>query len=60
MGIPPSGTTRQVRRLCEREGLVVRKLTRVGEGPLLLGDLEEGKWRRLTDKELRKLKENLD
>ncbi len=54
------GRNRQVRRLCEREGLFVRKLTRVGEGPLLLGDLEEGKWRRLTDKELRKLKENHD
>ena len=52
------GRNRQVRRLCEREGLSVRKLTRVGEGPLLLGDLEEGKWRRLTEKELRKLKEN--
>ncbi len=52
------GRNRQVRRLCEREGLFVRKLTRVGEGPLLLGNLEEGKWRRLTDKEHRKLKEN--
>lgn len=51
------GRNRQVRRLCEREGLYVRKLTRVGEGPLLLGELEEGKWRRLTDKELRRLKE---
>jgi 23S rRNA pseudouridine2605 synthase len=49
------GRNRQVRRLCEREGLVVRKLTRVAEGPLLLGDLEEGKWRRLSDKELKKL-----
>ncbi len=52
------GRNRQVRRLCEREGLHVRKLTRVGEGPLLLGELEEGKWRRLTDKELRMLKGN--
>ena len=50
------GRNRQVRRLCEREGLRVRKLTRVAEGPLLLGDLEEGKWRRLSDKEIRKLK----
>ena len=49
------GRNRQVRRLCEREGLHVRKLTRVGEGTLLLGDLEEGKWRKLTDKEIRKL-----
>ena len=51
------GRNRQVRRLCEREGLQVRKLTRVAEGSLLLGDLDEGKWRRLTDKELRKLRE---
>ena len=32
------GRNRQVRRLCEREGLVVRKLTRVSEGPLQLGN----------------------
>jgi 23S rRNA pseudouridine2605 synthase len=50
------GRNRQVRRLCEREGLHVRKLTRVAEGSLLLGDLEEGKWRRLSEKEIRKLK----
>ena len=50
------GRNRQVRRLCEREGLVVRKLTRVAEGSLLLGDLDEGKWRRLTDKEIRHLR----
>ena len=50
------GRNRQVRRLCEREGLHVRKLTRVAEGPLLLGDLDEGKWRRLTAAEIRRLK----
>ena len=49
------GRNRQVRRLCEREGLRVLKLTRVAEGALLLGDLEEGKWRRLTEREIRKL-----
>ncbi len=52
------GRNRQVRRLCEREGLHVRRLTRVAEGTLVLGSLEEGKWRRLTEKELRKLKGN--
>ncbi len=50
------GRNRQVRRLCEREGLVVRKLTRVSEGPLQLGNLDEGKWRHLNAKELRQLK----
>ena len=50
------GRNRQVRRLCEREGLVVRKLTRISEGPLQLGNLDEGKWRHLNAKELRQLK----
>ncbi len=53
------GRNRQVRRLCEREGLHVRKLTRVAEGSLLLGDLDEGQWRKLNEKEIRKLKENM-
>ncbi len=53
------GRNRQVRRLCEREGLHVRKLTRVAEGSLLLGELDEGCWRKLTDREIRKLKENM-
>ncbi len=53
------GRNRQVRRLCEREGLHVRKLTRVAEGSLLLGDLNEGHWRKLNEKEIRKLKERL-
>jgi 23S rRNA pseudouridine2605 synthase len=51
------GRNRQVRRLCEREGLHVRKLTRVAEGSLLLGELDEGKWRKLSEKEIRKLKQ---
>lgn len=50
------GRNRQVRRLCEREGLTVRKLTRVSEGPLQLGNLDDGKWRHLSAKELRQLK----
>ena len=50
------GRNRQVRRLCEREGLHVRKLTRVAEGALLLGDLDEGKWRKLTAEEIKYLK----
>ena len=53
------GRNRQVRRLCEREGLHVRKLTRVAEGSLLLGDLDEGHWRKLSEKEIRKLKERM-
>lgn len=50
------GRNRQVRRLCERAGLTVRKLTRVSEGFLQLGNLPEGKWRRLTDREIKLLR----
>ncbi len=50
------GRNRQVRRLCEREGLVVRKLSRVSEGFLQLGNLPEGKWRKLNEGEIRQLK----
>lgn len=50
------GRNRQVRRLCERAGLTLRKLTRVSEGFLQLGNLPEGKWRRLSEKEIRLLR----
>jgi pseudouridine synthase len=49
------GRNRQVRRLCERANLPLRRLTRVSEGSLSLGDLPEGKWRRLTKKEIQLL-----
>lgn len=50
------GRNRQVRRLCERSGLTVRRLTRIAEGDLTLGDLPVGKWRALTPKEIRHLR----
>lgn len=50
------GRNRQVRRLCERAGLVVRKLTRISEGFLQLENLPEGKWRRLSEREIRLLR----
>lgn len=46
------GRNRQIRKLCENAGLRVRKLLRVSEGPIELGDLESGRWRKLTDTEL--------
>ena len=46
------GRNRQVRRMCEACELRVTKLLRVAEGPLELGTLECGKWRRLTADEL--------
>ena len=42
------GRNRQIRRMCELVELVVTDLIRVRIGPLLLGDLPEGKWRHLT------------
>jgi 23S rRNA pseudouridine2605 synthase len=49
------GRNREVRRLCEAVGLSVDKLTRVKFGPVALGDLAPGKWRPLTQTELRGL-----
>jgi pseudouridine synthase len=52
------GRNRQVRRLCEREGLRVAKLTRVAEGSLQLGNLPEGKWRKLSKTEIQKIRQS--
>jgi 23S rRNA pseudouridine2605 synthase len=49
------GRNREVRRLCEAVGLTVDKLTRVKFGPVSLGELPPGKWRPLTQTELRGL-----
>ena len=49
------GRNRQVRRMCAAAGLEVRRLKRVREGALRLGSLPPGKWRFLTDAELRGL-----
>jgi 23S rRNA pseudouridine2604 synthase len=45
------GRNRQIRRMCELVGLEVIDLLRVRIGPLLLGDLPEGRWRVLTGEE---------
>ena len=50
------GKNRQIRRMCRKAGLSVRKLQRVQEGSLRLGDLPPGKWRYLTDAEIKELK----
>ena len=50
------GRNRQVRKMCAQAGLSVRRLTRIAEGPLHLGDLPAGKWRRLTENEIKALK----
>lgn len=49
------GKNRQVRRMCAAAGLEVLRLIRVREGSLVLGSLGPGKWRHLTEEELRGL-----
>lgn len=51
------GRNRQVRKMCEQVGLKVTKLLRVKEGPLELGELKSGKWRYLTENEIRQVLE---
>ena len=46
------GRHRQVRRLCDRSGLQIRKLRRVRLGPLELGELKLRWCRHLSDEEL--------
>ena len=50
------GRNRQVRKMCAAAGLHVRRLTRIAEGALTLGDLPVGKWRALTENEIAALK----
>ena len=45
------GRKRQVRRMCGLAGLEVLALTRIAEGPLRLGNLPPGKWRKLSKTE---------
>ncbi|OUN07956.1 pseudouridine synthase [Flavonifractor sp. An92] len=49
------GKNRQVRRMCALAGLQVRRLRRVREGALRLGDLPVGRWRLLTEEERHQL-----
>lgn len=51
------GKNRQIRRMCEACGLTVRRLRRVREASLSLDGLAIGKWRYLTEQEVRRLKE---
>lgn len=54
------GRKREVRALCAAAGLRVTKLVRVRYGPLTLGGLQQGKTRRLNDRELRRLRRAVD
>ena len=50
------GRNRQIRKMCEALGLEVARLKRLQIGPVKLGMLPQGKYRMLTDDEVRKLK----
>ena len=50
------GRNREIRKICERHGLKVARLTRFAIGEITLGSLESGKWRALTDSETEYLK----
>ena len=50
------GRNRQIRKMCDTVGLKITRLCRVAIGDLELGDLPIGKWRFLTDDEIRYLK----
>lgn len=49
------GLNRQIRRMCAIVGVKVLRLQRVREGALALGNLSEGKWRKLTEQEIQGL-----
>lgn len=46
------GRNRQVRKMCDMVGLKVKRLLRVKEGGLELGELKSGMWRHLTAEEV--------
>jgi 23S rRNA pseudouridine2605 synthase len=50
------GRKRQIRRMCDAVGLRVDRLVRVRVGPLMLGDLPEGRYRALRSDEVRQLR----
>lgn len=50
------GRNRQVRRMCAMAAMQVRRLVRVAEGNVRLGDLPLGKWRYLTAHEVNSLR----
>ena len=54
------GRKRQIRLMLQSLGYLVLCLKRIKEGPISLGDLPEGKWRRLNEAEVESLKSLLN
>lgn len=50
------GRNRQIRKMCEAEGLEVARLKRTAIGSVKLGMLKQGTWRDLTPQELKSLR----
>jgi 23S rRNA pseudouridine2605 synthase len=53
------GRKREIRRLFEAVGFPVRRLRRVGFGPIDLGDVPVGSWRPLSSAEVRSLRKSV-
>ena len=49
------GRNREIRKMCESQGLTVIRLKRTEIAGIKLGMLPQGRWRELTEKEVRKL-----
>ena len=49
------GRNRQIRKMCESQGLEVAKLKRISIGPVKLGMLKQGDYRELTEQDVKKL-----
>lgn len=49
------GRNREIRKMCESQGLEVARLKRTAVGSLKLGVLSQGKYRELTEQEVKKL-----
>lgn len=54
------GRNRQIRRMLSTVDISVDRLVRMSEGPLTLGVLSAGQWRKLQPKEVEELKRSVD
>ncbi len=57
--IMKEGKKRQIRETAARIGLFVKRIVRIRIGTLELGNLDKGKWRYLSEKEIKSLRKGL-